>query len=168
MPPKADTANKDTAEVVYTPLDPGDGHETTFAGIRFKANVATAVPLSLTYPVTVREEVKAPDGMVHTRGVERRRSAVEALRDNPHFKVDGKQAPRPDDLKARVPDTPEQWRAYAIGWINVSTNAKAMDTRWDGEATLRERCGCSGDDIRYVRPFFDARRAECADIGRAA
>jgi hypothetical protein len=74
-------------EVTYTPKD-GEA-QTSLAGLTFLANEPVQVPLDLTIPVLLREEVKTVEGVVHTRSVERKVRAVDVLKTNPYFKVDG-------------------------------------------------------------------------------
>lgn len=150
---------KDYAEITYIP-DNGDPVRTTFAGIEFKAYVPVKVALVHAITVGLRKEVTMPDGSIQSRNVDTRISVAELLKGNRFFSVDGVQAAK-KSASARVPTDPDMYRGYAISWIAASTNASSMDARWDGEAALRERCGCDDKDIAYLRPFFEARHDEC-------
>lgn len=159
--PQGRANEKTHAEVKYIPLDPGDPNETTFAGIKFRANVAGEVPRNHLVQSLQREEITTADG-IRTRSVERKIPALDLLKKNPHFEVDGERARR-QAPHARVPDSADEYRGYCIAWIAESTGARAMDTRWDAEKGLRDRCGCDKADIDYLRPFFENRRSECND-----
>jgi hypothetical protein len=145
-----------TAEVTYIPGD-GDPHRVAWGGLEFKAYVPTMVPVTHAISVPLRKEHVLADGTVQSRNIETKVSLVELARGNPSFSVDGVQADR-KVATARVPTTNDEYRGYCIAWIAASTEAAAMDIRWDAEAKLREDCGVEGKDLSYLRPFFEARR----------
>lgn len=167
MAEQKDTKSK-AAVVIYRPSE-GDPH-TTFIRygereehqVRFRANEPVEVLHSITVSQLLREERETPDG-IRARSVERKVPLVDMLKTNPSFEVDGQRAERKAPL-ARLPDTPDQYRNYAVMWITASMSARAMDQRWEAEAGLRSRCGVGPEDISYIRPLFDARRKECADL----
>jgi hypothetical protein len=158
---------KTHAEVVYTPLDPGDPHETEFAGIKFRANVAVQVPLARTVNQLQRKEHYTTEGDLRSRSIEVKTPIVEALRNNPHFRIDGEQAVR-DRPHSKVPDSPEGYRGYAIAWIALSKGAKEMKMRWEMEKPLRHACGVDKTDIEYIMPLFESKFDELAAQAQAA
>lgn len=161
--PKAKTH----AEIVYTPLDPGDPHETEFAGIKFRANTAVQVPLARTVNQLQRKEHYTTEGDLRSRSIEVKTPVAEALRLNPHFRVDGEQAVR-DRPHSKVPDSPEGYRGYAIAWIALSKGAKEMKMRWEMEKPLRHACGVDKADIEYIMPLFESKFDELAAQAEAA
>lgn len=99
-----------------------------------------------------------PDGTIQTRHVEKRVPMAELARNNPHFMVNGKQADKPAPKKIRLPESPDEYRGYALRWIADSTELSAMQVRWDAEQALRDRCGVNDADVAYIMPFFEAKR----------
>ena len=165
LPLSADA--KTHAEVVYTPLDPGDPIETIFAGLKFRANVAVQVPLTRMVDSLLRKESQTMDGELRSRAIETKVPVVERLKTNPYFKVDGEQCIR-DRPHAKVPDSPEGYRGYAISWIRLSTDARSMRDRWEMEKQLRVSCGCDKRDIDYIMPLFEMRYDELKAAADAA
>lgn len=157
-------ADPNASEIIYVPRE-GDPATTSFAGIKFAAYCATRVSKMHSIMVPMRVETEMGDGTIQTRHVEKRVSVVELLKGNPWFKVDGKQAMSQKGAQ-RVPQDSDQYRGYCISWIAGSTNHETMRVRWDGEESLRERCGCSEDDIAYLMPFFEARHDECEALAK--
>lgn len=154
-------------EITYIPQN-GDPVRTTWNGIHFPAHIPVKVPRTVTIAVPMPIQTKGadgelingivqPDGSIQTRHVERKVPLVELAKGNPLFSVNGAAPAEAKKGQARVPDTPDQYRGYAIRWIAASTNAKDMDARWNAEVDLREKCGCNDEDIGYLRPFFEAR-----------
>ena len=156
---------KKSAMITYIPLDHGDPVENVFGGIRFKANVPVEVPRTHTILQLIVEKIETKDGELRTHGVERQIPLIEVLRGNSSFEIDGV---RPERIKphARVPEDADQYRGYCINWIFASTSADSMDKRWIGEEGLRRRCGVSPSDIDQLRPFFESRRMECAELDK--
>lgn len=155
----------DVCEVIYIPLEPGDPYETRAFGIKFRANVPVHISNKQTTAVLLKEAVETKDGTFQTRAVEKRASVIEMLKGNPYFKVDGVQAQKATP-STRAPDSPDAYRGYAIDWISRSRSAKGMETRWEGEEGLRERCGVAADDVAYLMPFYEAKREDCAEAER--
>ncbi len=155
---------KKVAMITYVPLEYGDPPENVFAGIRFKANVPTEVPYSHTIEQLLVEQFDTPDG-VRSKALPKRVPVPVVLAGNPYFDIDGV---RPEKVKphARIPEDADAYRGYCINWISVSMSADSMDKRWIGEEGLRQRCGCSPADINYLRPFFEARHLECAELDK--
>ena len=169
---------RETAIVIYRP-DFGEPPEImmfateTKPGISFKANEPVEVPYSFTVEQLLVEKFQTPDG-TRSRAIERKVPAPDVLQHvdedgkivgNPSFEVNGFQPPRSKAM-VRLPTDSDAYRGYCINWISVSMSADSMDKRWVGEEGLRQRCGCSPSDIGYLRPFFDARRMECAELDR--
>ena len=124
----------------------------------------TEVPYSHTIEQLLVEHFDTPDG-VRSKAIPKRVPVPVVLAGNPYFDIDGV---RPEKVKphARVPEDADGYRGYCINWISVSMSADSMDKRWVGEEGLRQRCGCSPADINYLRPFFEARRVECAELDK--
>jgi hypothetical protein len=107
--------------------------------------------------------VTMPDGTIQTRHVEKKISMVELARGNPSFMVNGEKPAERQSGRIRTPETPDEYRGYAMRWIAGSTEASAMDARWTSEETLRNRCGVNDQDISYIRPFFEAKHDDCRE-----
>jgi hypothetical protein len=149
---------KGTAELTYHPSD-GDPVRVLWGGLEFKAYVPVAVPLTHSISVPLRKEQALADGTVQSRNVETKVSLVDLARGNPSFSVDGVRAER-KVATAWVPTGNDEYRGYCIAWIAASTDATAMDMRWEAEADLRETCGVDEKDLAYLRPFFEARHMQ--------
>jgi len=158
------SASKKTATIIYRRQDDSDPREMLFGGLKFVADVPQEVSYSRTIKQLHREERETPDG-IRTRARELDVPLPDVLRGNPWFEIDGVKAERTKPM-TRVPDTADEYRGYCINWITVSMSADSMDKRWVGEEGLRQRCGVSPTEIAYLRPFFDARRVECADLDK--
>jgi hypothetical protein len=158
---------RSTATVIYRP-DQHDPPEIlmfateTVPPMAFRANEPVEVPYSRTIPQLLVEKFETAEG-IRSRSIERNVPVVEVIRGNPSFEIDGVRPERQRPAQ-RMPTDADQYRGYAISWISVSMSADSMDKRWIGEEGLRQRCGCSPSDIAYLRPFFDARRVECAEL----
>jgi hypothetical protein len=146
----------DYDEITYHPGE-GDPVRTEWNGLKFAAHIPTRVSKKHTVLVPLPVTVNMPDGTVQTRHVESRVPMVELAKKNPTFVVNGQQAEKPAPGKTRVPESPDEYRGYALKWIAASTEKSAMDVRWDAEAALRDRCGVNDGDIAYLRPFFEAK-----------
>ena len=120
------------AKVIYIPRHDGDPVKTETHGQKFEANK----------PVDV-------DG--RTVGGKR---LLEALAGNPWFSIDGKGAV---EIGITDPKTAEEYRAYALEWINVETSAVAFSKRWDDEAPLREKVGWGTEDEDLIQPIIGPR-----------
>lgn len=132
-PAKAEKADKQPT-ITYTPIHDGDPHSTLWNRHRFHANK----------PVDVAD---IKNGLTAAE-------MIELAKGNPWFKVEGF-----DQAKAKpsVPDTSEQYRGYAVGWIRVSHSTKEMARRWRDEEDLRIQCGCGEDDVEYIQTIYKAR-----------
>lgn len=119
-------------KITYTPLFNGDPIETEWDGVLFTAG----------QPVDF-------DGRT-AQG----KKFVERAKANRWFSVDG-------EPKAEIPKKPlataEEYRAYAIEWMNQAKSSSAMQKRWDDEKPLRDECGWGGDDDALLEPFFAPR-----------
>lgn len=156
---------KKSATIIYRRQDDSDPRETTMMGIKFKADEPVEVPYSKTVLQTIVEKRETKDGDIRTVGVEKHVPVPLALKGNAWFEIDGVKTERVKP-HARMPEDADAYRGYAINWISVSMSADSMDKRWVGEEGLRQRCGCSQTDINYLRPFFEARRMECAELDK--
>lgn len=158
---------KDHAEVTYLPLNRDDPHTIEWHGIRFQAFVPVKISLKHTYLVPQRVEHALADGSVVTKHIEKPMALVELARGNPSFAVDGVQAERKQGM-LRTPESAPEYRGYCTRWILASTEAKAMDARWDAEHALRERCNVDAADIAYLRPFFEAQKEQLGERAETA
>jgi hypothetical protein len=165
MPPDKLSIEKTTgssSQVTYIPGD-GDPNRVMWNGIEFRANVPVTVLHSRTADVLERKETIGPEGDIRSKGVEVKRSMVELARGNPHFMVDGVKIERKEGNQ-RLPTDADQYRGYALGWIRESNTFKQLEQRWDGEASLRERCGIEPKDEAYLHPFLNARREQLKEV----
>lgn len=60
------------------------------------------------------------------------------------------------------PKTATQYAEYAKAWIGESTDAKAMDARWDTERKLRNDCGVTSEDREPLTHLLIDKRNELA------
>jgi len=153
-----------TRTFIYRPQDPADPIEMSMGGIMFHANVPKGVPDSVTILQLITETRETAEGEVRSKGREQKVPLYKVLEHNPWFEIDGVKPPRPAPATARMPDTADEYRGYAVAWIGDSKTVAAMDKRWSGEDWLRRKCGVAASDLAYIMPFFDAKREECADI----
>lgn len=150
-------AERDYDEITYIPGE-GDPARTEWNGLKFIAHIPTKVSKKHCVLVPMPTTVTMPDGTVQTRHVEKRIPMAEIAKGNPTMMVNGQVADKPAAAKARLPEDPDQYRGYALRWIAASTEASAMQVRWDAEQALRDRCGVNDSDIAYIVPFFEAKR----------
>lgn len=120
--------------ITYTPLHSGDPSDTLWNRHRFRANV----------PTKVRD---VPQGLTALQ-------MVEAARGNPWFAVEGEEQAKATPI---VPETPEQYRSFAIGWIRTATNSKEMAARWRQEDDLRVQCGVSDSELIDIQAVYKNR-----------
>ena len=154
-----------SARVTYIPIDPNDPPYQEFGGIRFLANTPVEVPYAKTIEQLISEKYEAESGEMRRRTREVKTPVPVALKGNPWFEIDGERTERQKPL-TRLPETADGYRNYCISWIATSMSADSMDKRWIGEEGLRQRCGVSPAEISYLRPFFEARRMECAELDK--
>lgn len=132
-------------KITYTPQGEGAPHETIWNRHRFRANI----------PVTVQD---VPTGLSAAQ-------MVAMAITNPHFAVEGFE---PAKTVSAVPDTPERYRSYAVGWIRIANVSSDMLKRWKDEAELREECGVGSDDVEYLQTIFNPRLAILKDSEKLA
>lgn len=120
--------------ITYIPIHPGDPADTLWNRHRFRANV----------PVKVRDVAQGLTA----------KQMVEAARNNPWFLVEGEEQAQ---ATPSIPETPEQYRSYAIGWIRTSTNSKEMAARWRSEEDLRVQCGVSNEELVDIQAVYKNR-----------
>jgi hypothetical protein len=123
-------------KVTYCPEGDGAPHETIWNRHRFRANI----------PISVRD---VPQGLTAAQ-------MIEVAKNNPHFSVEG--FPKAKSVGA-IPDSPERYRSYAVGWIRIANSSDEMNKRWKDEAELREECGVGSDDVEYLQTIFQPRQA---------
>jgi hypothetical protein len=152
---RRESPERDFVEITY--VDEEGPSKTKCWGIDFKLNVPVQVPVNATVESLTRKETSGPEGEIRSRGVHGRISVVELARGNSGFMVDGVRAERRLGSQ-RLPTDADQYRGYAMGWIRETNTIRQLDQRWEGEANLREKCGCEQKDENYLRPFLDAKR----------
>lgn len=118
---------KASVEITYVPKE-GDPATVTWAGIKFQANVPREITSS--------------------------KLAGKAL-SNPWFKVSGQKQAAAADMND--PKTAEQYRAYALAWVNAATTSREMTQRWESEAEQRETCGVGTDDLELIGEFYNPK-----------
>ena len=154
---------KRTRTFVYRPQDEGDKLELDQGGVIFRANVPVEVPDTVMVQQLVREERETKDGLKAYSYVERMVPLYQVLGNNPWFEIDGKR-PERQKIQLKLPQTPDEYRGFAIEWITRSSSAVTLEQRWISEAGLRDRCGVSPGDLAHILPVYENRRKECADI----
>jgi len=163
--PEHHAPQRKTATIIYRRLEDTDPREQTFADIKFRADEPVEVPHSVTVQQLISEKYETSEGETRRRSREKLVSLADVLKGNPWFEVDGIQIERKLP-HAKLPDDADGYRGYAINWISTSMSADSMDKRWAGEEGLRRRCGVSATELAYLRPFFESRRFECAELDR--
>lgn len=146
----------DIDEITYCPGD-GDPVRVTWNGLEFKAHIPTKVSKTHTVLAPMPTHVTMPDGTIQTKHIEKKIPMAELARGNPSFMVNGEAPAAKVSPKTRTPETPDEYRGYALYWIAGSTEASALDARWHNEEMLRNRCGVNDEDIAYIRPFLEAK-----------
>lgn len=125
---------KKSEQVTYVP-GPEDPVSVQWAGHIFHANVPKAVENA---------------------------EVIASARLNKFFKVGefkpGDAVPTRDE--PQEPKTPEQYRAHAIAWLKTMQTVNQLDEKWQGEETLRMKCGVGTDDIELLMGLFQPKRAE--------
>lgn len=126
--PKSDKPAAGAAEVTYVPGD-GDPVTVVWGGMKFEANK----PREVTNPQLIAK-----------------------AKLNPWFKVAGEKAAAKADPSA-PPKTAEEYRGFAIAWINAATTSGEMSERWEKEGALREACGVGSDDLDLLGGTFNPK-----------
>lgn len=120
--------------ITYIPIHPGDPADTLWNRHRFRANV----------PTKVRD---VPQGLTA-------KEMVASALNNPWFAVEGEEQAK---ATPSVPETPEQYRSYAIGWIRTSVTSREMSARWREEDDLRIQCGVSDQELVDIQGVYKNR-----------
>lgn len=123
--------------VTYVPGD-DDPSMTVWGGIRFRANVPTAIPHA--HPL---------HGQM-----------VEQAKGNPFFKVEGHEQQKHAAPGGGVPKTAEAYRAYAVAWFRKAQTAAEFLQRWQAEGPMREKAGVGDDDMNWLADIGDPILAE--------
>ncbi len=128
-----------TVAVAYHPGE-GDPASTYWDGFEFQANIPTYVPA--------------------------RHRLVAKARANPYFSVNGQRAKVNDP--PRAPLTSDQYRVYALRWIEACTSYDELVQRWDAEELMRRRLLWGEEDQTFIHQFYgpklqqlDRARVEC-------
>jgi hypothetical protein len=122
--------------ITYVPDGEGAPYETIWNKHRFRANI----------PVHVKDVPGQYSGA----------EMVEMAKGNPHFAVAG--FAKAVAISA-IPDSPERYKSYAVGWIRMANSSVEMLKRWKDEKELREDCGSGPDDAEYLQTIFNPRLA---------
>lgn len=126
--------------ITYIPIHPGDPADTLWNRHRFRANVPVV-------PKDVKGGLSALE-------------MVEAAKGNPWFAVQGEEQAQ---TTPTVPETPEQYRMHAVGWIRTATSSRDMMAKWRSEEALRTECGVADDDVEYIQSIYKPRLAVLKD-----
>lgn len=150
-------------QIRYVP-GPEDKSWTVWNGVRFNAN--TWVDIDDKKHLV---EVPVPKKHVDALGNEFTRTTLEMVpmsemaRTNRHFEVrkdkDSKieQSAVDKQRKAGVVETPEDYKAYAVEWINEGQDPDEMKARWRREAPLRDKVGAKGEIEEEIFDHFTAK-----------
>ncbi len=114
--------------ITYTPIHPGDPADTLWNRHRFRANI----------PVRVRD---VPQGLSA-------KQMIDAALNNPWFSVEGEEQAK---ATPSIPETPEQYRSYAIGWIRTAVTVREIESRWRSEEDLRIQCGVGDGELADIQ-----------------
>ena len=167
------------ANVTYQPKD-GDPVRTSFHGVNFVANVpvwtqhALLIGQARTNPWFHVAEVSGqaaeskpeqPSGQ--DLKVDVPRSAISGLGaasvvvDPPKTEDPAKAEELPPHLEklrtAGLPINADQWRAYALAYINAADDSEDMQEWWNGDEAMRQVIGVGSDDLDYIAPFFNPK-----------
>lgn len=130
------------ARVTYIPSE-GDPLKTKFNGFVFKAHEPRDIPDNAV--------IRLDDGKT--------RPMMDAIRGNPFFEIEGEKRPGKGAPPA-VPRTTEEYRAYAVKWINHFDDEDGFDAyskRWEKEQPLREQCGIGDEDMSFIMQFYSPK-----------
>jgi hypothetical protein len=125
---------KSLPRITYSPTSESAPYETLWNKHRFRANV----------PVAVRDVVNGNTAL----------QMIESAKTNPDFEVEGFKKAQP---RAIDPETPEQYKSYAVSWIRRAVSAAELKKRWRNEKDLREECGVGTDDEEYLATIYQPR-----------
>lgn len=132
-------------KITYAPVSESAPYETIWNKHRFKANI----------PVVVHD----------VSGGNTAAQMIESAKGNPDFMVEG--FPRAV-ARSLDPETPEQYRSYAVGWIRITNSSAELRRRWNGEKDLRDECGVGIDDEEYLASIYNPRLATLKDAEKLA
>lgn len=155
---ETDATAKSTITVTYTPLESGDPHTTTVAGIAFRANVPVEVDASRTVPQLVKREKETADGEVRTQSIEAKVKVIELFKGNPWFRVEGHDQPKRKSGAIRAPISAADYKGYALRWIAASGSVAELDQRWSDEDGMRTQCGVSEEEAATIAMFLEAQK----------
>jgi hypothetical protein len=157
-------------KVTYLPQD-GDPIRTTWNGFAFEANKATEIPDDAFVNALVKQEfVDEKTGIVTSLAREGKITMLSLVKGNPSFQIEGSEPAQRKAGRPSMPKTSDQYRSYALAWFARMETPQELGERWQDEAGLRERLGIheGGDDIAYLRPFYEARHYELTKALAAA
>jgi hypothetical protein len=167
--PEATAKDRRTFKVTYRP-GPEDRARTIWNGITFTAN--QPVVLSLDNPRhfvenDVPKSISTEDGEIRTQTRRVRIFMGELAKTNTHFEVEGFPRAIKNLPEGRRPQTSDEYRSWAQTWFaeagdedehpDAPQTPREMLERWDDEDAMRDRCGCSDEDIEFLKPFFDMK-----------
>lgn len=156
--PETEARAKSTVAVTYTPLENGDPHTTTVAGIAFRANVPVEVDPNRTVAQLVRRDKETADGELRTQSVEAKVKVIELFKNNPWFKVEGHEQPKRKSGAIRAPISAADYKGYALRWIAAASSVTELEGRWSDEDGMRTQCGVSEEDAATILMFLEAQK----------
>ena len=153
------------SKITYVP-GPDDRVETIAYGRKWKANVPVEIADTAGYAIMESVRSERPDGTVVLTTRERKVTILEMARGNPSFQIEGETKAAVKTPSPREMSTPGEYRAYAQHWFRDETSAGAFKERWADEEELREQCGMTHDDVRFLEPFMNARLHELTQAAK--
>jgi hypothetical protein len=164
-PAETEAAAPNMVKVTYTPLESGDPHTTTIAGISFRANVPVTIAADRTVAQLIRRDKETADGEVRTQSVEGKVKVIELLKGNPWFRVEGFEQPKRKAGVARTPISSADYKGYALRWIAASDSVAELEKRWEDEDGMRIQCAVSDDEAATILMFLEAQKDVLAGGG---
>jgi hypothetical protein len=135
-----------TETLTYLPGE-GDPSFVVWGGHKFQANLP-------------KELTGHPEGSTREQ---LNHEIIERARGNPFFMV-GDQKPR--RTAPALPKTAEEYRAYAVGWINDPSiqHADQLIGKFAKDRTLQATCEVGADDYSYLQTLFMPRLHKLSTI----
>ena len=147
-------------KIIYTPGE-GDPATTTAYGRRWRANVPIEMSENDGYTVMESVRSQAMDGTSVLTTRERKISILELARGNPSFQVGDE--PQQTVARRLEPDDVEDaanYRKYAMQWFPDETSVAGFQQRWEDEEGMRERCGVTDEDVKFLTTSIKIRLHE--------
>lgn len=152
-------------QITYMP--PADEpSQMKWGGRTFKANVPVDMTDKDGYYIMESVRTERPDGVIVLTSRERFVTFEEMAKGNPMFKVEGHEKESVVPLDPSEMSTPTQYRAYALEWFRDAIDPVEFRQRWRDEADLREQCGMTHDDVRFLEPHMNTRLNELKEVSK--